>query len=470
MEAQDNAKEDFLRLVEEKEVKLVNLCHVPEDGRLRALSVAVRNRERLEEIIEFGERADGSSLFSYINPNKSDIYLMPEVETAFFNPFDPTPTLNLLCKYLDEDGKPLPIAPESILQRAEQKLHSVTRVTLKALAELEFYLISRQEETTHPVLLLESNYHQTAPFAEFDNLRSEILTTLEDIGLPTKYGHSEVGRFHLRTGYLVEQHEIEFQPQSLERLARTIVIAKWVVRNVCKRHGVIASFVPKLAVEHAGNGMHIHLCAVRRRENILADRRGEMTDEGRQVIGGILKLSSSLAAFGNTIPPSYLRFAIRKESPSVIFWGTKDRLALVRVPLWWSFRDDIGNEDSCRRTLEFRAPDASSNPYLLLAGISLAAEYGLANQKETEKIAYDLDARNMKEEVEYQSLPLSCFEAAQCLRKSREFYQCGNVFPRRVIDGTIEKLESYNDMELWKQLADKPEKIEESLWEYLHYG
>ncbi len=470
MNAQNSVLENLLRLVTERDVRLVNLCHIPEDGRLRALSVAPSNKERLEEIIEFGERADGSSLFSYINPNKSDIYLKPEPETAFFNPFSPTPTLNLMCRYLDEDGRPLLIAPESILQRAQQKLQSHTGVTLKALAELEFYVIGRQEETGHSGFLPENNYHQTAPFAEFENIRSEILTTLEDVDVPTKYGHSEVGRFHLRTGNLVEQHEIEFQPQSLEKLARAIVIAKWVVRNICKRHEAIASFVPKLAVEHAGNGMHIHLCGLREKENIIASHSGEMTDEGRQMIGGILKFSSSLAAFGNTIPPSYLRFAERKESPSVISWGTKDRLALVRVPLWWNFRDYVGDEENCRRTLEFRGPDASSNPYLLLAGVSLAVEYGLANPKQAGRIAFDLDARNLREGMEHRSLPRSCFEAAQCLRKSREFYEAGGVFPKRIVDGTIGKLESYNDNALWKELAGKPEKTQDLLWGYLHYG
>jgi len=470
MKTQNSTKEDIIKLIQEKNIKIINFCHIPEDCCLKTLSFTAKNKERLHEILEFGERVDGSSLFSYIDPSKSDIYIMPKTKTAFINPFSPIPTLNVLCEYLDENGKPLNIASENILLRGEEKLRSSTSIVLKALAELEFYIIYKQEETVFPKVP-ERNYHESMPFAKFENLRNEVLTTLEDIGIATKYGHAEVGSCHTKTGYVMEQHEIEFLPQNLSKIAEAVTIAKWVIRNICAKYGVTVSFSPKPVLEHAGNGMHIHLCGLKKNENMITDSKGDLTAEAKQMIGGILKFAPSLTAFGNTIPISYLRFISRKESPMYICWGTRNRLALIRIPLWWKFRKDVERTGSCVRTFEFRAPDPSANTYLLLAGIALAAEYGLKNPKKTIEIADDLNVeKTVKRNRKYKVLPLSCSESAKSLKRDRNYYQADGVFPKRVIDGTIRKLESYKDKDLRKKLASEPEKIEKLLSEYLHYG
>ncbi|MFP3985414.1 MAG: glutamine synthetase beta-grasp domain-containing protein [Candidatus Bathyarchaeia archaeon] len=466
---QDFTREDTIKLVQEKNIKIVNLCHIPEDCRLKTLSFTVRNIERLDEILEFGERVDGSSLFSFIDPNKSDIYIMPKTETAFIDLFSPMPTLNILCSYFDEDGKPLEIAPENILLKAEEKLLSSTGLVIEILAELELYMIYPQEESVFQESS-DNNYHESMPFAKLGNLRNEILTTLEDVGVPTKYGHSEVGRFQSQRGYTLEQHEVEFLPQNMRRLAEAITIAKWVIRNICRKRGLLVSFAPKLALEHAGNGMHLHLCGLRKNENVIASSEGHLTDEAKQIIGGILRFAPSLAAFGNTIPPSYLRFISRKESPMHICWGVKNRLALLRIPLWWKFRKDFQEANSCRRTLEYRAPDPSADSYLLFAGIAIAAEYGLRNPKKAMKIAEDVNIdKKSRTTKKHKVLPLSCSEAANNLKRDRKYYETNGVFPKRVIDGVISKLESYNDKGLWKKL-EKTKKVEDFLWKYLHYG
>jgi len=469
MKTQGSTKEDIIKLVQKKDIKILNLCHIPEDCRLKTLSFTVKNKERLQQILEFGERVDGSNLFSYIDPNNSDIYITPKTETAFINPFNSTPTLNILCNYLDENGKPLDITPENILFRAEEKLRSSTSITLKALAELEFYII-KQEETVFQQVT-ERNYHESMPFAEFESLRNEALVTLADVGITTKYGHAEVGRFHSNTGYTMEQHEIEFLPQSLSKMAETVTIAKWIIRNICTKHGVQVSFSPKPVLEHAGNGMHIHLYGLKKNKNIITDSKGNLTVKAKQMIGGILKFAQSLTAFGNTTPVSYLRFISRKESPADICWGTRNRLALIRIPLWWSFREDIEGTGSHVRTFEFRAPDPSANTYLLFAGIALAVEYGLKNPKEAMEIAEDLNAEKIvKRNRKYKVLPLSCSESAKSLKRDRSYYEVDSVFPKRVTDGIISKLESYKDRSLQKKMANNPEKIEELLFRYLNCG
>src|SRR3990170_6710198 len=114
--------EDVDKYISEKGIKILNLCHIPEDGRLKTLAFAASDVKRVHEILEFGERVDGSSLFAYIDPDKSDVYITPRLDTTFLNPFSTTPTLNILCRYLDENGNPLDVTPQTILSKAEAKL------------------------------------------------------------------------------------------------------------------------------------------------------------------------------------------------------------------------------------------------------------------------------------------------------------------------------------------------------------
>lgn len=464
-------KEDSVKLISERDIKILNLCHIPEDGRLKTLSFAVSDEKRVCEILEFGERVDGSSLFPYIDPNKSDIYIMPKLDTAFINPFCSTKTLNILCRYLDENGNPLDIAPENILQRAEKKLYSSTNVILKALAELEFYIISKQESETLFQSVSERHYHESAPFSRFENLREEILVTLTNIGIATKYGHGEVGKIEGKNSTVMEQHEIELMPQNLTESAEAIAVAKWVIRNVCAKYGVTVSFSPKISLEHAGNGMHIHLCGLKDNRNIIAEPNGSLSVEAKLMIGGILVFAPSLTAFGNTIPISYLRFVSRKESPMHICWAARDRLALIRIPLWWNFKKTEEDMDTCRRTFEFRAPDPSANAYLLFAGIAVAVEYGLKKPKKSLRIAEELHIEKAcKENGRLGILPQSCMESAANLEINRKHYEAERVFPKVVIDSTINRLRSYEDEVLLQRLKSEPQKVEELIQSYLDYG
>jgi glutamine synthetase len=462
--------EDVVKFIFEHGIKILNLCHIPEDGRLKTLSFSVADKDRILEILEFGERVDGSSLFSSIEPGKSDIYVMPEISRAFANPFAALPTLNVICDYLDENGKPLDIAPKTVLARAERKLRSSTGVELRALAELEYYIISKQREEMLFQGPSDKNYHESSPFARFEDLRSEVLVVLNMAGIPTKYGHSEVGRIFDNDGTLLEQHEIEFTPQGLTEMAETIPIAKWMIRNICLRHMVTVTFVPKISIDHVGNGMHIHLCGLKKGENIVPKPDGNLSNEAMQVIGGILKFAPSLAAFGNPTPVSYLRFIAHKESPMRVCWSVRNRLALIRVPLWWDFKKKMGG-NSCRETFEYRGPDAFANTYLLFAGLALATEYGLENPKEALKTARALHAEALdKAEEKFPALPMSCSESAANLARDREFCEDGGVFPKKLIDKTVEKLESYRDKGLWKRLLGKPDEIERAIVDYIHYG
>jgi len=463
-------KEEVANFMFENRIKILNLCHIPEDGRLKILSFSTADEKRVYEILEFGERVDGSNLFSFIDPGKSDIYIKPKIGKAFIHTFSAIPALNVLCDYLDEHGKPLDVAPKNVLARAEEKLFSSSGIILKALAELEFYIISNKESEILFPGAPDKNYHEAAPFARFEDLRNEILIALADVGIDTKYGHSEVGRVFDKSGMLLEQHEIEFMPQGLSEMAETIAIAKWVIRNICAKHEVSVTFSPKISFEHVGTGMHIHLYAIKNEENIVVNPNGTLSTDALKMIGGLLKFAPSLSAFGNPTPVSYLRFVSRKESPMHICWSARNRLALIRIPLWWDFLKRQG-KSNLKETFEYRAPDPFANTYLLFAGIALAINYGLENPEDSLRIAENLHVEETGSgRKRLKMLPRSCSEAAKSLRKDRRFYEANGVFPKKLIDKTIDNLRAYRDKDLWKNLADKPEKIEKILGQYLHYG
>jgi glutamine synthetase len=466
-----SGREEILKYVSASNVRILNLCHIPEDGRLKTLSFSVTRTDRIDEILDFGERVDGSNLFSSIEPGKSDIYIMPDTSRAFADPFSALPAVNILCDYLDENRKPLDIAPKTVLVRAEEQLRSSMHVTLKALAELEFYVIGRQQTENLFSALPDRNYHESAPFSKFQDLRNEMLATLDMIGVPTKYAHGEVGLIRDGNNVLMEQHEIEFRPQSLVRMAETIAIAKWVIRNVCARHGLSASFVPKIDLNHAGTGMHIHLCAFKDGNNIVADRHGAVSREALKIIGGILKFAPSLSAFGNPTPISYLRFAARKESPMYICWSSRNRLALIRIPLWGNFKKTEQGAGCCRETFEYRAPDAFASMHLLFAGLALAAQHGLKDWRDSFRLAENLHVNTTdKDSKNLRVLPHSCSEAADCLEKDRRHYEANGVFPKRLIDETVKKLKAFKDESLWKDSQKNTKRIEKTIAEYLHYA
>lgn len=480
---EDFTKEDLIRFVKDKDITMINLCHVGEDGRLKSLSFVINNEKHLNEILEMGERVDGSSLFSYINPEASDLYIAPKYRTAFVNPFNETPTINLLCAYFDKNGNQLDIAPENILRKAQEKLFKNTGVTLEASGELEFYILYTQERKDLYPCEPEKNYHESSPFVKCEKLRNEILNTIAKTGAKVKYGHAEVGNI-LDNG--MEQHEIEFSPEPLEDMADHITIARWIIRNVGAKYGVNITFAPKLRGGHAGSGLHVHVRGYKNGKSIMIDSDGKLSDEAKKMIGGLLKFAPSLTAFGNTVPTSYLRLGSHQETPTEIYWGYGNRSAVVRVPLGWTAAGNMAekinfgkignpvNANECKQTIELRTPDGSANIYLLLAGIAVAIEHGLTNEESIKLAEYlyvdALGEKNRKNLNRLKTLPQSCYESAKRLEKDRKYYERGNVFPKQTINGILRKLCGYNDKRLKETLMKDVDKANELIERYIHCG
>jgi glutamine synthetase len=479
--ASNFTKADLVKFIEAKGIEMINFRYVAEDGKLKSLNFVLSSREHLEQILTTGERVDGSSLFSFVGAGSSDLYVIPRYRTAFLNPFTEEPTLEILCSFYNSEGNPLDSAPENILRKAYSKFREESGMRMKALGELEYYVRSYKDDL-YP-LVDQKGYHQTKPFAKFEDLRVEALRLCASAGCRIKYGHSEVGSF-TSEGEDYEQHEIEFLPCEVEEAVDQLVIAKWIVRMLGFEYGVEVSFAPKITVGKAGSGLHIHMLLEKDGRNAMVDG-AKLSDTAKKMIAGILRFSKSLTAFGNTIPTSYLRLVPHQEAPTNICWGDRNRSVLVRVPLGWLGKSDMildanPGEDSdiqltdSKQTVEFRAPDGSADLYLLMAGLVMAAGYGLRDDKSL-RVAEDLyvsvnifSEENRSRLESLDSLPASCFESAECLGEDRQLYQEGEVFPSGLIDNIISRLKSFDDRDLSERLYGKKEEISELVNRFLH--
>ena len=476
---EDFTKNDIIKFIEENDIRMLNFRYVGGDGKLKLLNFVINSKAYLNKILSAGERVDGSSLFSYIDASSSDLYVVPRYRTAYVNPFTEIPTLDILCSYYTKEGKPLESSPEYVLHKAHNVLKEKTGYSLEALGELEYYVFSELDHIYE--IVPQKGYHESHPFSKWEFLRLEAMQTISEMGCQIKYGHSEVGNIISGDKEYV-QHEIEFLPVPVEEAADQLVIAKWAIRKIAYKYGLEVSFAPKIIVGQAGSGMHVHSRLVKNGKNIIVDKDG-LNDNARKLISGYLKMASSLSAFGNTVPTSFLRLVPHQEAPTNICWGDSNRSTLVRVPLGWKGVDnmiydanpmevkkDETYEDS--QTVELRSPDGSANVHQLLAGMTVAAREGFENSKSlenAEKLYVSGDVHKMKD-VKFAQLPDSCYSAAEKLIEDRKIYEKYGVFPKGMIDGLAEQLKGYNDENLSERMFGDGNALQALVDEYFHCG
>ena len=311
--ASEFTKEDIIRYIYEKDIQMVNFMYPAGDGRLKTLNFVINNAAYLDAILTCGERVDGSSLFSFIEAGSSDLYVVPRFRTAFEDPFAELPTLTMLCSFFNKDGEPLESSPEYTLHKACKAFHEVTGMDFEAMGELEYYVIA-PDEGVFPATD-QKGYHESAPYAKFNEFRTECMHCIAQAGGQIKYGHSEVGNFTLN-GLIYEQNEIEFLPCPAENAADQLMIAKWAIRNLAHEYGYNITFAPKITVGKAGSGLHVHMRIMKDGKNqMLAN--GILSETARKAIAGMMCLASSITAFGNTNPTSYFRLVPHQDHAKI---------------------------------------------------------------------------------------------------------------------------------------------------------
>ncbi len=384
---------DFLKVISGRNIERLTFHYTALDGKLKELKLPVANAAEAENILAKGERVDGSSLFKgMVDASLSDLYVVPVYRSAFLNPFDEG-SLDFICRYLTKDGDLAPFAPDSILAHAAGSFRERSGLDIRALGELEFFLLSPQGLCLYPAQK-QHGYHASSPYMKSGEILNEIVRYITQITGSVKYAHAEVGfvesvRSDLEEirGKQAEQLEVEYLPLPVEEMADALVLGRWLIRNTAYRHGCVATFTPKIEEGVAGNGLHFHLELLRDGRNIMVDEDGRLSQPARRLVGGLCHYADSLTAFGNTVSSAYLRLVPNQEAPTRVCWSDLNRSAMIRVPLGWSNLPHLAQrlnpqettpfrETSSRQTVELRSPDGSAITHLLLAGIVMAADWG----------------------------------------------------------------------------------------------
>ena len=476
-------KEDIVRFIQENDIKMVNFMYPGGDGKLKTLNFIINNLAYLDTILTCGERVDGSSLFSFIQAGSSDLYVLPRFSSAFVDPFAEIPTLCMLASYFDKDGNPLESSPEYTLAKAAKAFREVTGMEFHAMGELEYYVITPDEEVFPAVD--QRGYHESMPYAKTNDFRTLCMSYIAKAGGQIKYGHSEVGNFS-QDGLIYEQNEIEFLPVPVEKAADELMIAKWIIRNLAYQMGMNVTFAPKITTGKAGSGMHVHMRMMKDGKSMMVEN-GKLSNTARTAIAGLMQLADSITAFGNKNPMAYFRLVPHQEAPTNVCWGDRNRSVLVRVPLGWAAGIDMMHranpqqpaetpDTSMKQTFEMRSPDGSADVYQLLAGLCVGCRYGfeLPNALEIAEQTYvDVnihDAANADKLSRLGQLPDSCVASADCLERQRKVYEAYGVFSPAMIDGIIKQLRDFNDSNLRKEVENRPQELKELVERYFHCG
>ena len=482
-ESKDFTKADIVRYIKENGIRMVNFMYPAGDGRLKTLNFVINDEAYLDAILTCGERVDGSSLFSFIEAGSSDLYVLPRFRTAFHDPFAEIPTISMLCSYFNKDGELLESSPENTLRKACRSFKDVTGMEFQAMGELEYYVIA-PDSGMFPATD-QKGYHESAPYAKFNEFRTQCMAYIAQAGGKIKYGHSEVGNFTIDE-LVYEQNEIEFLPVNAEEAADQLMIAKWIIRNLANSYGYEVTFAPKITAGKAGSGLHVHMRIMKDGKNCMLEN-GVLSETARKAIAGMMELAPSITAFGNTNPTSYFRLVPHQEAPTNVCWGDRNRSVLVRVPLGWAAKSDMcrianpleadSNYDtSQKQTVEMRSPDGSADIYQLIAGLAVACRHGfeIENALETAEKTYvnvNIHQKENEDKLKYlDQLPDSCAASADCLEKQREVFEKYNVFSPSMIDGIIRKLRSYDDRTLRQDIGDDKDQMIKLVYRYFHCG
>ena len=476
-------KADLINYVKGNGIKMVKFMYPADDHRLKSLNFVINSESYLDSILAYGERVDGSSLFPFVEAGNSDLYVIPRFSTAFHDPFAEIPTLTMLASFFDKEGEPLKESPEYALRKACEEFQKTTGMEFHAMGELEYYVISEDSGLFHASD--QKGYHESAPFAKFNDFRIECMNLIAQAGGQIKYGHNEVGNF-TQDGLIYEQNEIEFLPVPAIEAADHLMIAKWIIRTLGARKGYDVTFAPKITAGKAGSGLHIHFKIEKDGQNMMTCD-GKLSDVAKKAITGILEHAEAITAMGNKVPTSYFRLVPHQEAPTSICWGDRNRSVLVRVPLGWTGKTDMcsqvnplekGHDTVApqRQTVELRSGDCSADIYQLLAAMVVAARKGFEMEDALKKaeqyyVSVNIHSDENKEKLaQLKSLPDSCMASAEALEKDREVFEEKDIFSPRLIDGIISTLRKFDDADLRKKTTNDPKQMMKVVKKYWHCG
>lgn len=446
-----SSPEEVLTYIADEDVKFVDVRFTDLPGVQQHFNVPAKSVDA--DFFVNGQLFDGSSIRGFQGIAESDMQLIPDVTTAFLDPFRAHKTLAMNFSIVNpRTGDPYHRDPRGVAERAEAYLASTgiadtaffaseaeffifDDVRYQSTAQSSFYSVDsieapwnsgREEEGGNQGYKtpLKGGYFPVAPTDKQADLRDEICVQLEAAGLEVERSHHEVGA--------AGQAEINYRFNTLVHAADDLLKFKYIVKNVADEWGKSATFMPKPLFDDNGSGMHCHQSLWNGEEPLFYDEKGyaNLSDTARWYIGGLLKHASSVLAFTNPTVNSYKRLVKGFEAPVNMVYSQGNRSAGIRIPI-------TGSNPKAKR-LEFRAPDASSNPYLAFAAQLMAGIDGIRNRIEPadpiDKDLYELPAEEAKD---IQKAPGSLEEALQALREDHEYLLAGDVFTEDLIEAWI---------------------------------
>ncbi len=429
-----------------------------------------------EEFFTVGQLFDGSSIRGFASVHNSDLQLIPDVTTAFVDPFRARRTLVMLFDVYDpRTGEGYHKDPRSIARRAEQYLASTGIADTAFFApEAEFYIFDdvRYDINQHSSFYsVDSNeaawnsgrtepggnlanktpykggYFPVTPVDQHADLRDDICLKLAAVGLEVERSHHEVGT--------AGQGEINYRFDTMVAAADDILKFKYVLKNTAHAWGKTATFMPKPLFGDNGSGMHVHQSLWSDGKPLFYDERGYagLSDIARWYIGGLLKHAGAVLAFTNPSTNSYRRLVKGFEAPVNLVYSAGNRSAAIRIP-------NTGTNPKAKR-IEFRVPDAAGNPYLGFAAQLMAGLDGIKNRIEPhEPVDKDLYELPPEEAADIPQIPGSLEESLQELERDHEFLLEGGVFTEAIISTWI----AYKREHEIKPLQQRPHPYEFELY------
>ena len=397
------SKEDILAMVEENGVKFIRLQFTDILGTLK--NVAITDRQ-LEKALNNQCMFDGSSINGFVRVEESDMYLRPDLDTFVIFPWRPQQgkVARLICDVYMPDGTPFEGDPRYILKKAINKAEAMG-YTMNIGPECEFFLFEVDNDG-NPTLKTndKGSYFDLGPIDLGENARRDMTLALEDMGFEIETSHHEVA---------AGQNEIDFKYADALVTADNVTTFKYVVKSIAQRHGLYATFMPKPLHGVNGSGMHVNISLIKDGKNAFYNEEDQLglSSVAYNFIAGVLKHIKEICPITNPLVNSYKRLVPDYGAPVYIAWSAKNRSPLIRVP---SARGE-------GTRIEFRSPDPSSNPYLVLACLLLAGLEGIKDNLEPPKCIdrniFNLSREERKRE-NIENLPESLHEAIAYMQKS----------------------------------------------------
>ena len=438
-----------LDLIKKNNVKYVDLRFTDPRGKWQ--HTAQTAHTITTDTFQNGIMFDGSSIAGWKSIDKSDMMLMPDPETAVMDPFTAQPQLVLFCDVLEPISRePYNRDPRSVAKKAEAFLKKsgigdkayfgpeaeffvFDDVRFDVSMNHTFYKVNQEEgpynsgsEMNEGNLghrpAIKGGYFPVPPVDSFTDLRAEMVTVMEEMGLVMEKHHHEVAP---------SQHELGLQFTTLTKAADSLQIYKYVTHMTAQAYGKTATFMPKPVLDDNGSGMHTHQSIFKGEKPLFAGSKyAGLSDTALYYIGGVMKHARAINAFSNATTNSYKRLIPGFEAPTLLAYSERNRSASCRIPY---------SPGPKGKRVEVRFPDASGNPYYTFAVMLMAGLDGI-RKKIKPRNPIEADFYELSES-ELKGIPTVCAslqEAIDALDKDRGFLKQGDVFTDDMIDGYIE--------------------------------